>query len=132
MNKILILNTKEKQEVTNITQEVEKIVADSKVIEGICLLNVLHTTAAILINEDESGFKSDVLILLEHIIPEKNWEHNFKDNNAPSHLAASLIGSSVSLPINKGILGLGTWQKILFVELDGPRANRQVMIQIVN
>lgn len=131
MNKILILNTKEKQEVINITQEVGKIVAESKVIEGICLLNVLHTTAAILINEDESGFKNDVLTLLGHIIPGKNWEHNCKDNNASSHLAASLISSSVSLPINKGILGLGTWQKILFVELDGPRTNRQVMVQIV-
>lgn len=131
MNKIISLDTRTKREVINITGDVEKIVNESKIQDGICLLNVLHTTAAILINEDESGFKSDITTLLEHIIPKENWQHNCKDNNAFSHLAASLIGSSIALPISGGVLKLGTWQKILFIELDGPRNNRQVSVQVL-
>ncbi|OGY23395.1 MAG: hypothetical protein A2172_04165 [Candidatus Woykebacteria bacterium RBG_13_40_15] len=136
MNKIISLNTKTKREVINLTDKVNEIVKESKVKDGICLINILHTTAALIINEDEEGFKKDILKLFEQIIAKDGWEHPDTSDmcerrNATSHLAAVLIGSFQAVGIKEGKLNLGTWQNILFVELDGPRNNRQVAVKIV-
>src|SRR4030042_3687785 len=98
MNKIISLNTKTKREVINLTDKVNEIVKESKIKDGICLINVLHTTAALIINEDEEGFKKDILKIFEQIIATDGWEHpktldECERRNATSHLAAALVGS---------------------------------------
>ena len=80
-----------------------------------------HTTTGIIINENEAGLKSDILTLLNELIPKgKGYLHDRIDNNAHAHLRAVVLGSSVTIPIKRGALALGTWQSILFVECDGP------------
>ena len=129
MNKILEFSTNKNRELVNITSQVEDALTQFKVTSGICLIFVPHATAALLINEDEPGFKADVEKLLEMWIPQGDWQHDRVDDNATSHLASSLIGQSKVLPLENGRLQLGTWQEIFFVELDGPRSNRKVIVQ---
>lgn len=130
MNKVLEFSTKKKIELLNITETVNKVVAQRSKEEGQCLVFAPHATAAILINEDEAGFKADVATLLNKWLPDEDWEHNKVDSNATAHLAASIIGQSRTIPIENGNLQLGTWQEIFLVELDGPREKRKVIIQI--
>ncbi len=125
------LSTSKKLQLLNITQKVSQLVADSKIKEGVCLVFAPHASAAILINEDEPGFKTDMEILIRRWIPEGTWEHNKVDSNATAHLASSLIGQSRTIPVENGKLVLGTWQEIFFVELDGPRSSRHVIVQLV-
>lgn len=132
MTKELVVSTAEKRQLINITSELEKAVAESKVEEGICLVFIPHATAAVLINEDESGLKTDIENLLGTWIPEGNWQHNAIDDNATAHLASALIGQSKTIPIVGGKLELGTWQEIFLVELDGPRTRRRVVVSIIN
>ena len=131
MVKELVFSTKKKRELINITSEIQKVLAESKVAEGICLVFVPHATAALLLNEDEEGFKADVETLLENWMPEGDWEHNRIDNNATAHLASAFIGQSKAVPIVGGRLQLGTWQEIFLVELDGPRGSRRVIVKII-
>ena len=130
MNKLLEFSSTKKRELINISREIEKITNKSNLKQGTCLVFTPHTTAAILINEDESGFKADMEKLIETWIPEGDWQHNHVDGNATAHLASSLIGQSRTIPIISGDLQLGTWQQIFLVELDGPRRNRKVVVQV--
>lgn len=130
MNKLLEFSSSKKRELVNISSEVERIVNQSNNKDGICLVYTPHTTAAILINEDEPGFKEDIEKILEVWIPEGSWQHNHVDGNATAHLASALIGQSRIIPIINGNLQLGTWQQVFLVELDGPRTTRKVVVQI--
>ncbi len=130
MNQILEFSTTKNRELVNITSDVADVVRKSNIKEGTCLVFVPHATAAILINEDEAGFKADIETLLDLWIPKRNWEHDKIDNNAAAHLASSLIGPSKTLPIKNADLQRGTWQEIFLVELDGPRSSRRVIVQI--
>ncbi|MDP2720643.1 MAG: secondary thiamine-phosphate synthase enzyme YjbQ [bacterium] len=131
MNNLIEFSTSKKKELINITNKVEEIVSSSKVERGICHVFAPHATAALLINEDEAGFKTDVEKLLDIWIPQGNWAHDRVDNNATAHLAAAMIGQDRTIPIQEGRLQLGTWQEIFFVELDGPRERRKIIVQIV-
>lgn len=131
MLKEISFPTAKSRELVNITDQVERAVEESGVDEGHCLVFAPHATAAILLNEDEAGFKADVETLLEKWIPKGNWQHDVIDNNATAHLAASMIGQSKVLPLDSGKLQRGTWQEIFFAELDGPRQNRKVIISII-
>ena len=98
---------------------------------GICVVFTRHTTSGIIINENETGLKSDILAFLNELIPKgKGYLHDKVDNNAHSHLRAVVLGSSVTIPIEKGGLTLGTWQSIFFVECDGPR-RREVYVTVI-
>jgi secondary thiamine-phosphate synthase enzyme len=130
MNKTLEFSTSKQRQLLNITSDVESVVADADVKDGTCLVFAPHATAAVLLNEDESGFKADVEKLLERWIPKGDWEHDKIDSNATSHLASALIGQSKVIPIIDSRLNLGSWQEIFFVELDGPRRNRKVTVQV--
>lgn len=130
MNRLLEFSSSKKRELVNISSEVGRIVNQSNSRNGVCLVYTPHTTAAILINEDEPGFKADLEKILGMWIPEGNWQHNSVDGNATAHLASALIGQSRIIPIINGDLQLGTWQQIFLVELDGPRATRRVVVQI--
>lgn len=98
--------------------------------EGIVVLHVPHTTAGIILNENEENLRED-LERFYGSLAKGDWGHNSIDDNAEAHLASTLLGSSVSIPVENGSLALGTWQRVLFVELDGPR-DRKVLVKEVS
>jgi secondary thiamine-phosphate synthase enzyme len=127
----LELRTKESTELIDITDEVKRIVRARGVDSGICVVFTRHTTTGIIINENETGLMSDILRMLDELVPRgKGYLHDRIDSNAHAHLRAVLLGSSVTIPIENGSMTLGTWQSIIFVECDGPR-RREVFVQIV-
>jgi secondary thiamine-phosphate synthase enzyme len=128
------IETGQSTELIDITGKVKEIVKSrsSNVNSGICVVFTRHTTSGIIINENETGLKNDILAFLNELIPKgKGYLHDKIDNNAHAHLRAVLLGSSVTIPIEKGDLTLGTWQSIFFVECDGPR-RREVYVTVIN
>ncbi|AYK15630.1 MAG: secondary thiamine-phosphate synthase enzyme YjbQ [Methanosarcina flavescens] len=118
----LKIKTSKRVELVDITSEVQEEVRKSEISEGICLISTQHTTAGIIINENETGLKEDILDLLNKLVPAgAGYRHDRIDDNADSHLRAILLGASESLPVSEGKLKLGTWQRIFFAEMDGPR-----------
>ncbi len=114
----------------DITRFVEEAVRKSGVKDGLCSIYVPHTTAAVTINEHaDPSVSGDLLRALDKIVPSHD-RYQHLEGNAPAHIKASLIGSSVSVFVESGRLVLGTWQGIFFCEFDGPR-NRQVFIKVV-
>ena len=125
------IRTNKRTELVDITQEVKSEVRQSSIVNGICIVSTSHTTTAIIVNENETGLRHDILALLEKLIPPSaGYQHDRIDNNADAHLRAVTLGSSVTIPVNSGELVLGTWQSIFFVELDGPR-HRTVSITLI-
>jgi secondary thiamine-phosphate synthase enzyme len=128
----IYLSTKERIELVDITNKVEEAVQESKIRNGICLVYAPHATAAIILNEHEKGLLSDIVKkILEIAPPGANYLHNRIDNNAHAHVASSIIGSSATLPVVNGELVRGTWQNIFLVELDGPRASRRIIVEVL-
>ena len=125
------VRTKNRVEIIDITSRVQEEVEKSGVKDGIAVVYTKHTTTAIVINENESGLKDDMLDLIEKLVPQgAGYRHDSIDNNADAHLRALLLGNSVVIPVTNGRLDLGTWQRILFIELDGPRT-RKVIVKVV-
>lgn len=116
-------------ELIDITREVQGIVTSSGIREGICVVYVPHTTAGVTINEAaDPSVKADILRELDKLVPlHDSYQH--REGNSAAHIKASLLGSSITLPITEGALSLGTWQGIYFCEFDGPR-RRRVFVQI--
>lgn len=126
------IRTNERIELVDITEEVKSEVHKRGIVNGICVVSTSHTTTAIILNENETGLRHDILDFLEKLIPlSAGYQHDRIDNNADAHLKAVMLGSSETIPVMGGGLVLGTWQHILFVELDGPR-QRTVNITLVN
>lgn len=123
-----VFKTSKNIELLNITPEVEKFVASSKVSLGLLTVVSLHTTTAIIINEDEVGLKKDFVFAQKLLARYKKLmrllQHNKLDNNAAAHLSAGILGSSVSIIVKNGQPLLGTWQNVFFYELDGPRQRK--------
>lgn len=119
------LTTHKKIDLIDITDTIAEAVTSSQVCSGICLVISLHTTAAIVVNENESGFVKDVCKTLPHLgcieDSEHDKRHTVGNENAHAHLLAMLSGHDATIPIAEGKLVLGTWQRIFFLELDGPR-----------
>jgi secondary thiamine-phosphate synthase enzyme len=127
----LKIETSKRVELIDITSEVQEEVRKSEIPEGICLISTRHTTAGIIINENETGLKEDILDLLNKLVPAgAGYRHDRIDNNADSHLRTVLLGASEALPVSEGKLELGTWQRIFFAEMDGPRS-RTVNIKLL-
>jgi secondary thiamine-phosphate synthase enzyme len=125
------IKTTTQTELIDITDRVRGLVKESGIKDGICIISTPHTTCSIIINENERSLRTDILELLEKLVPRnQNYAHDRIDNNAHSHLRAILLGMSEIIPIEDGHPVLGTWQSIFFVELDGPRY-RNVKIKIV-
>lgn len=127
----ITLSTSDKIELIDITHRIEKAVAKSEVRKGTCLVFVPHATCALWVNENEPGLKADVLELIKKLIPEKDYQHDLIDDNAAAHLGSSLLGQSVTFPIENHQLVRGAWQNIFLVELDGPRSQRRVVVEVV-
>jgi len=122
--------TQNRYQLVDITNQVEKVVAKSKIKNGLCLVFVAHSTAAVILTENESGLKNDWLKILKKLVEGEDFEHNRIDDNADSHILSGLLGQGKVLPIENGRIVRGTWQQIFLVELDGPRT-RRVNIKIV-
>lgn len=125
------LNTSKRTELIDITDHVKRHVTESGVQEGLCVVSTMHTTAALIVNENEQGLVMDVLSILEKIVPAgAGYRHDRIDNNADAHLRAVLLGNSKCIPVRGGRIVLGTWQSIFLAELDGPR-KRTVDITVI-
>lgn len=122
----LNIETSRRIELIDITSEVKEEVRISGVREGVCIISTRHTTAGIIVNENENGLREDILNMLERLVPQggAGYRHDRIDNNADSHLKAILLGSSEALPIIKGELELGTWQSIFLPKWTGQGTGR--------
>ncbi len=130
--KAITLSTREKYQLVDLTETVEKIVSESQVAKGLCLVHASHATAAIVCNEHESGLIHDILRKVKEIFPPSaGYLHDRIDDNASGHIASALIGTSRTFPIEDGRLVRGTWQNIFLLELDGPRSRRTVNVHII-
>lgn len=125
--KLSVTSTKPR-EIIDITAQVQESV---NVNDGVAMITVAHTTCAITTADLDPGTDQDFLDFLIGIVPRAKWRHPHNPAHAPSHLLASLIGPSVSIPISAGKLVLGTWQRIILVELDGPR-ERQITSKVIS
>ncbi|GAB6101599.1 secondary thiamine-phosphate synthase enzyme YjbQ [Thermococcus atlanticus] len=127
----LSIETSRKFEIVDITGDVQRLVWKSGITEGIIVVFTRHTTTGLLINENENGLLLDIKEKMEELIPEgAGYAHDRIDSNAHSHLRAGLLlNPEVIVPVEEGELVLGTWQRILFVELDGPR-RRKLLVKV--
>ena len=132
MSEIFSLKTERPEQCIDITGQVEAIVASSGVRNGLCHVMVLHSTAAVVVNEThDPNIGADVITALGSNVPERaDWLHDRIDDNAHSHIKASLLGPSELVPIREGALLLGTWQGIMLFEFDGPRERRVSVVLI--
>ncbi|KPJ58911.1 MAG: hypothetical protein AMS15_07410 [Planctomycetes bacterium DG_23] len=126
----LSIKTSRRNEVVDITDEVQKIVERTKSSEGICVVFVPHTTAAVTINENaDPSVRRDILAHLGKLVPESG-PYTHREGNSDAHIKAAVLGPSVTLLVEGGRLVLGTWQGIYFCEFDGPR-QRGVWVQLI-
>jgi len=122
--------TLKRNELINITSKVEKIVSDSKIKAGECIVYCPHTTAGIIVNENsDPDVASDLLRALEKMVP--NIDFNHAEGNSDAHLKSTLVGCEKHFIIENGLLILGTWQSVFFLEADGPR-ERKVYVKIMS
>ena len=128
------LSTSKNTEIVDITTKVEEVVANSGVKEGICLIFAPHATAAILVLEADGAVEHDVLNSLSSIVPKDAkyaHRHGPDPNHGAAHVKSAILSPSKAVPVVVGKLQLGTWQSICFCELDGPRSDRKVLVQVV-
>ena len=128
--KTLDVSSSKREEMIEITRDVEKVVRETATSEGICVLFTQHTTCGLTINENaDPDVKSDMLRFLRKLIPQYYEDFKHFEHNSDAHLKSSIVGSSVTVPFAKGKLLLGRWQGIYLCEFDGPRT-RQVLITL--
>ena len=131
--KELTISTKSRRAFVNITRDVEVALAESGIKEGLCLVNAMHITASVFINDNESGLHSDFERWLEKLAPEKphnQYAHNGYEDNADAHLKRTVMGREVVVAVTAGKLDFGTWEQIFYGEFDGKR-NKRLLIKII-
>jgi len=129
----LHFHTKKRRELINITSLVEATLSESGVREGLCLVNAMHITASVFINDNESGLHSDFERWLEKLAPEKPYDqyaHNGYEDNGDAHLKRTIMGREVVVAITDGRLDFGTWEQIFYGEFDGMR-DKRVLVKII-
>jgi len=131
--KELWFETKNRRELINITRNIQVCVAESGIKEGLILVNAMHITSSIFINDDESGLHHDFELWLEKLAPEKPYslyKHNGYEDNADAHLKRTIMGREVVVALTKGELDFGPWEQIFYGEFDGKRRKR-VLVKII-
>jgi len=131
--KELWFNTPHRRDFINITGEIQQCVAESGIKEGMCLVNAMHITASVFINDDEPGLHQDLETWLEKLAPEKphsQYHHNGYEDNADAHLKRTIMGREVVVAITEGKLDFGPWERIFYGEFDGKRKKR-VLVKII-
>ena len=124
------VSTSKKYDIVDITEKVGRIVAKSKIKEGLCNIYVPHATCAVMVNENyDENVKDDILECLSKLVPEGKWKHDDVDSNGAAHIKSSIIGPSQTVPVRDSKLLLGRWQDIMLADFDGPR-ERTVIVTI--
>lgn len=117
----ITITTKKKDQVVDITETIETHLRNTKDIDGLCIIFAAHTTCALTTADLDPGTDQDLLNALRHLLPQLTYRHPHDPFHAPDHLLSSIIGPSVAIPYHNRKLLLGTWQRVILVELDGPR-----------
>jgi secondary thiamine-phosphate synthase enzyme len=130
MAEVLRVRTTDRKQVVDLTDRIEAMIHKAKMQRGLCSLFVTHTTAALTTGEIGEGTEDDFLQVVEQVIPSIHFRHVHDPSHAWSHMASSILGPSLTIPISSGKLVLGTWQSVMLVELDGPR-ERNVHVTLV-
>ena len=128
--KELWFEIKQRRELINISPQVEECLRDSGVQEGMVLVNAMHITSSVFINDDEPGLHHDFEVWLEKLAPEKpysQYRHNGYEDNADAHIKRTLMGREVVVAITKGQLDFGPWEQIFYGEFDGKRRKRALV-----
>ena len=131
--KELWFNTNSRRQFINITSDVQKTINESGIKEGMVLVNPMHITSSVFINDDEQGLKRDFERFLEKLAPEKpydQYDHNGYEDNADAHIKRTIMGREVVCAITEGKLDFGPWEQIFYGEFDGMRKKR-VLIKII-
>ena len=131
--KELTFQTPSRRAFVNITPQIESALLAARVQEGLCLVNAMHITASVFINDNESGLHADFETWLEKLAPEKphnQYRHNGAEDNADAHLKRTLMGREVVVAITEGKLDFGPWEQIFYDEFDGRRTKR-VLVKII-
>ena len=129
----LWFNTPHRRDYINITAKVNKILGESGIQEGLCLVNAMHITASVYINDDEQGLISDYDKWLEKLAPHEpvsQYSHNGFEDNADAHMKRQIMGREVVVAVTEGKLDLGPWEQIFYGEFDGRRKKR-VLVKII-
>lgn len=131
--KILTLDIPQRRQLINITPQVAEALLESGIREGLCLVNAMHITASVFINDDEPGLHADFERWLEKLAPEKPYDqyaHNGFEDNADAHLKRTIMGRETVVAVTEGRLDFGPWEQIFYGEFDGKRKKR-LMIKII-
>jgi secondary thiamine-phosphate synthase enzyme len=129
----LWFNTKHRQEFINITSQVSQAIRKSGIKEGLCLVNAMHITSSVFINDDETGLHNDFNVWLEKLAPydKEKYKHNLSgEDNADAHLKRTIMGRDVTVAVTGGELDFGPWEQIFYGEFDGQRKKR-VLIKVI-
>ncbi|MGI6701839.1 MAG: secondary thiamine-phosphate synthase enzyme YjbQ [Christensenellales bacterium] len=131
--KVLVMNTETRRAFINITSDVQAALEESGIKEGLVLINAMHITASVFINDNESGLHRDFERFLERLAPEKpynQYDHNGYEDNADAHLKRTIMGRETVVAVTEGRLDFGPWEQIFYGEFDGKR-NKRVLIKII-
>jgi len=129
----LWFETRQRREYLNITSQVEECLRESGIREGLCLVNAMHITSSIFVNDDEAGLHQDLEAWLEKLAPEKphsQYRHNGYEDNADAHLKRQVMGREMVVAVTDGKLDFGPWEQIFYGEFDGMRRKR-VLVKII-
>ena len=129
----LTLHTPTRRAFINLTPKIEVALSTSRIQEGICLVNAMHITSSVFINDNECGLHADFEIWLERLAPEKphsQYRHNGSEDNADAHLKRTIMGREVVVAVTKGRLDFGPWEQIFYGEFDG-RRDKRVLVKII-
>lgn len=133
LTKEIWMNVPQRRAIVSIHNEVERLVEQSGVRDGLVLVNAMHITASVFINDNESGLHHDYEVWLEKLVPEKphsQYQHNGSEDNADAHLKRQVMGREVVVAITGGRLHLGPWEHIFYYEFDGNRRKR-ILVKII-
>ncbi len=132
MRTIIELATGKREELVDVTDRVRRIVRDSGVRDGLCVVYAQGATAAIMIQENwDESVPIDVVNFLHRLVPPGVWLHDRQDDNGDAHIKAGLVGPSETIPVIDGDLGLSRWQGLFFCEFDGPRKDRRIVCTVL-
>lgn len=128
----LTFNTRKRKEIVPITDQVEKVIRDSGIQDGLALVSAMHITASVIVNDYESGLWHDIMEWVEKVAPEDpNYRHHHTgEDNADAHLKNLLLHHQIIAPITNGHIDSGPWQQIFYVEFDGQR-NKRVIVKVI-
>ncbi len=132
MQHTLTVSTDRREQLVDITQQVNSVVAQSRINQGLVSIYAQGATAAIMIQENwDESVQTDVIEMLAKLIPRGVWLHDRQDGNGDSHLKSGLVGPSETVPVINGKAGLSRWQNIFLCEFDGPRKERKVVVSVI-